>query len=194
MQYKEVDAVLTFDPADARKYEWIYTGQCYYSKSEIPLRSITTDLYYIGYVYSNRLGVINECYSHVSNKALCTFKVSYYEKDLNAGISVLRKRIPYEQVLNEIQSCNCILEIVKEGQTGPTLRYFEAVCYNKKLLTNNAMVVNLPFYDERYMHVFKSASDIDVDWVAKREPVDYHYDGSFSPIHLIELIRKLSER
>jgi hypothetical protein len=39
------------------------------------------------------------------------------------------------------------------------------------------------------MRVFKSALDIDVDWVSKRDVVDYHYDGRFSPTHLIDLIR-----
>lgn len=194
LQSKEVNKVLTFDKVDAEKYGWIYTGQCYYSKQKMPSRDTTIDLYYVGGIYANKSNLIRECYSRALGKLSCEFKLYGKNQPFVQGLMLMNERIPYEQILLDIQSCNCILEIVKDGQTGPTLRYFEAVCYNKKLLTNNPAVVELPFYDERYIHVFNSPSEIDVDWVARRELVDYHYDGSFSPIHLIELVRELSEK
>jgi hypothetical protein len=193
LQSKEVNKVLTFDKTDADRHAWIYTGQCYYSKQEIPLQDITIDLYYVGGIYANRLELINGCYSRILGKLSCVFKLYGENQPIAQGLTLINKRIPYEQILFDVQSCNCILEIVQKGQTGPTLRYFEAVCYNKKLLTNNPAVVELPFYDERYIHVFNSPSEINVDWVARRELVDYHYDGCFSPVHLMELVRKLSD-
>jgi hypothetical protein len=189
---KDVYKVLTFEKERAKKFGWIYTGPCYYSALQMPVENVSVDLCFIGKA-KGRDALINECYSTVSANALCTFKVYGNEKnDFVDGIVLLEHPMTYRQVLHEVITCNCILEIVIDGQTGPSLRYFEAVCYNKKLLTNNPAIVDLPFYDERYMRVFKTASDIDVDWVARREPVDYHYDGSFSPIHLVELVRKLS--
>jgi hypothetical protein len=188
MQSNEVDDVLTFDLVDAKKNGWTYTGPCYYSRKKLTSQDITTALYYVG-LMKDRKKLINECYQHVSEKASCVFKVAACNEKLISGIEVIEKSISYDQILCDVQTCNCILEIVKEGQTGPTLRYFEAVCYNKKLLTNNSAIRNLPFYDKRYMRVFKSALDIDVDWVSKRDVVDYHYDGRFSPTHLIDLIR-----
>jgi hypothetical protein len=188
MQSNEIDDVLTFDLVDAKKFGWTYTGPCYYSRKKLTSQDITTALYYVGRM-KDRKKLINECYQHVSEKASCVFKVAACNEKLISGIEVIEKSISYDQILCDVQTCNCILEIVKEGQTGPTLRYFEAVCYNKKLLTNNSAIRNLPFYDKRYMRVFKSALDIDVDWVSKRDVVDYHYDGRFSPTHLIDLIR-----
>jgi hypothetical protein len=193
IQSKNVDKVLTFDRCNAEQFSWIQC-LCYYSKIEIIQKDITTDLYFVGLIEGNRVYLINNCYSRLSKAISCEFNVIGSRALILGGINILKKRIPYIQILREIQSCNCVLEVLKEGQTGPTLRYFEAICYNKKLLTNNPEVVNLPFYDERYIHVFKTASDIDADWVARREPVDYHYDGRFSPIHMIELIRELSEK
>ena len=70
-----------------------------------------------------------------------------------------------------------------------SLRYFEAIVYNKKLLTNNPEVVELPYYDERYMRVFESIEDIDVDWVKAIEKIDYKYKGEFSPLGIIEYIK-----
>ena len=98
--------------------------------------------------------------------------------------------IPYEDVLSSISNTNTILEIVQGNQSGPTLRYFESVSYNKKLLTNNENVTRFPYYDERYMRIFKKPEDIDYKWVKDKEYIDYHYNGDFSPIYMINRIEK----
>lgn len=38
------------------------------------------------------------------------------------------------------------------------------------------------------MRVFKKVEDIDWKWVKLKDKVDYHYDGSFSPLKFIEEI------
>ena len=43
------------------------------------------------------------------------------------------------------------------------------------------------------MHIFEKAEDIDWDWVKERIPVDYHYDGRFSPVHIIDEIEYLEK-
>ena len=43
------------------------------------------------------------------------------------------------------------------------------------------------------MKVFEKPEDIDWAWVKERIPVDYHYDGRFSPVHLIDKIIELEE-
>ena len=94
--------------------------------------------------------------------------------------------LSYEQVLQESLEAKCILEIVRPGQLGLTLRSYEAVCYNRKLLTNNKAILDFEFYDPRFMQYFEKVEDIDWDWVKEDIEVDYHYSGEFSPIHLLE--------
>lgn len=94
--------------------------------------------------------------------------------------------LPYERVLRESIAANCILEIVRPGQAGLTLRSYEAVCYNRKLLTNNKSILNFEFYDPRFMRYYEKTEDIDWEWVKEDIPVNYRYDGRFSPIHLVE--------
>ena len=115
------------------------------------------------------------------------------QKDYGDGV-IYNKYIEYPSVIDEMLKSNCILDIVKDGQMGNTFRYYEAVCYNKKLLTTYKNIVNMPFYDSRYMKVFEKPEDIDWEWVKKREPVDYGYDGRFSPTHLIDRIIELEEK
>lgn len=101
--------------------------------------------------------------------------------------------LSYVQVLRESLASNCILEIVRPGQLGLTLRSYEAVCYNRKLLTNNKAILDFEFYDPRYMQYFEKVEDIDWDWVKEDIEVDYHYNGEFSPLRLMEDIVKSCE-
>lgn len=83
-----------------------------------------------------------------------------------------------------------ILEVVQKGQKAQTARYYEAVCANKKLLTNNHYIKELPFYDERYMKVFDDFSNIDIEWIKRREKIAYGYNGEFSPVKILDVIGK----
>ena len=89
-----------------------------------------------------------------------------------------------EKTLNS----NCILELMNDNQAGNTLRFKEAVCYNKKLLTNNRAAFDSPYYDERYIRVFDDVSEIDPEWIAQKCAVDYCYGGEYSPQRLLEMI------
>ena len=75
-----------------------------------------------------------------------------------------------------------------------TLRYYEAITYNKKLITNNEMVKKLPFYNPYYMFVFCDPEDIDLAWVKRSVKVDYHYNNEFSPKELVKDIIRETQR
>ena len=60
---------------------------------------------------------------------------------------------------------DCIVEVVKEGQTGVSLRTCEAIAFNKKLLTNNVQIKEMPFYDSRFISVFTDSDEIDTEFV-----------------------------
>ena len=96
--------------------------------------------------------------------------------------------LPYEKVISDVKSSNCILEIVQSGQSAQTARYFEAICYNKKLLTNNFSINKFPFYNKKYMKCFQTYDEIDLDWVRTKEEIDYGYKNEFSPLKILDLI------
>lgn len=101
---------------------------------------------------------------------------------------------PYSDLLkNELES-ECILEIVESGQTSPTLRYLEAVVYNKKLLTNNSAVRDLYYYNPKYISVFSNKEDIDFNIIWNHSNVDYGYDGRYSPLKFIQEIMQMIKR
>ncbi len=184
--------VYTFDPLDAKNYGFTYQGFNYYSKQEIFIPRIPEkDAYFVGGIKGNREKEINSIYRAIAAYGgKCDFNVMVYKNQSYEKIEgihyILGNWTPYEEILKNVANCNTIIEILQEGQSGASLRYFEAVCYNKKLLTNNPNIVNFPFYDKRYMRIFRDAKEIDPEWVCQRVSIDYHYGNEFSPKKILD--------
>lgn len=197
------DRIMTFDPVDARKHGWEYMGGCYYSlhnKDDIIRQygePVKCSAYFTGGIKGDREDLTMSVFEKLYKNGVDTrFNL------MVSGTRRLEKKryddvinyfsggwIPYDKVLNDVFGADVIIEILQKGQHGPSLRYYEAVCYNKKLITNNPLAVKLPFYDPAFIRIIRSADDIDTDWVKSEDKADFHYDGSFSPVRLIERLR-----
>ena len=64
-------------------------------------------------------------------------------------------------VVESLES-DVLLDITDGGQTALTLRPYEAIVYNKRLLTNNQSILDFEFYDPRYMRYFTEITDEDI--------------------------------
>ena len=187
--------IFSFDKGDCDKYGYILSHS-FFSKIVEPSDLILYDLYYIG-AAKDRFAELMSIFNAAKDRQVnCNINVSGVPKEnrrQDDGIAYLDQFVPYRKALYDSIRANCILEILGSRQSDSTMRYYEAVCYNRKLLTNNKNVVNLPFYNPDYIHVFEKPEDIDWEWVKERIPVDYHYDGRFSPTHLIDRIIELEK-
>lgn len=192
------DYIFSIDPRDAEELNFRYTYVPYSMLLDCSVKPPQYDLFYIGAANNDivRLNLVYNIYEKSKYIHADTYiilpNVKKSMQKHSEGIEYCEP-ISYAKSLECMKQTNCILEILKGTQSGATLRYYEAVCYNKKLLTNNKNVVNLPFYDPRYMKVFENPEDIDWNWVKERIHVDYHYDGRFSPLHLIDRIIELED-
>lgn len=184
--------VITFDLLDAEKYGYTYSHEMY---SKFPVadqqRKRISDIYFIGY-NKGRAKRICALYDFLSSQNInCDFTINGSEEELTDVVNeniYTNRYASYQNVIDEIQGTKCILEMLQEGQGGTTLRYYEAVCYNKKLLTNNQDIVNYPYYKPEFMKIYKSFSDIDLQWLKMDMDVDYKYRGDFSPVNLVRRI------
>ena len=189
------DTLISFSKSDAEKLNGIYSTSFY---SKLPVQKAEKQKAGVYFVGNNkgRLKILHEIYQQLNNHVECKFKIFNVEdKDQKEKNIIYNSYLPYEEILKEIQEYNCILEINQSDQDGVTLRYYEAVVYNKKLITNNLMVKSMPYYDEKYMYVFERPEDINynelIQWIKEDVRVDYKYDGRFSPICLIKEIEQL---
>ena len=97
--------------------------------------------------------------------------------------------LPYGSMLKKTLLANVILDVVKESMP-ITLRTYEAVVYNKKLLTNNKEILNFHYYDGVNIRYFEKMDDIDFSWIKDRKRPNYNYNNEFSITSILKTYKK----
>lgn len=183
------DLVYTYDQGDATRNGFIFYPTMYPS---ISLGSGKTN-YDFCFIGSNK-GRVLEIEKLKSKYPDLKSFISVHQLDIDQmrkiGIQS-NKPIPYEDILAIDSESNVILDIVAgEGQTGLSLRPYEAVVLNKKLATNNPSIIEFDYYDSRFMIFFKEIQDIPKEFFTNIGAVDYHYKGEYSSVFFLERILK----
>lgn len=148
------------------------------------------DVIFVG-VVKDRLDIVRRAYEKFTAAGLtCDFLlVSKTPIDgLPEGLTVQDKGIPYGEMLRRTANARCILEVTQKDSDALTSRCLEALCYNKKLISDNFRLKETKYYDSRYMWLYSDIDEIDPAFVWEEIDVDYHYDGAFSPVRGLELI------
>lgn len=177
------DLVATFEKDDAVKYGLYHFMDPYDRREIIEKDNVKSDLYFVGHD-KGRLAFLEKITEHlVKNGVKSRILVANTSKNQSFKsnyITQIKKRISYDMMLAQMLNSNCLLEVLCEGQNSASLRYYEAIVYNKKLLTNNKNIFNMPFYNPKYMRYFEKETDIDPQWVKEKVEVDYGYHDEFS--------------
>ena len=189
------DQIYSFDRIDCEKYGFDYYPSLYSITKLTDDASVSSDAFFVGVSKGNRHELLKELYKVIRlNGGKPVFYVNGFnnKKDRQKGINYNRW-LNYNDVLKHVVSTNCVIEIMGPGQSGLTLRSMEAIVFNKKLLSNNESIKSLRFYESGYIKYFEDIDDIDVEFILNKEVVDYHYNGEFSPINLLETINQQCE-
>ena len=185
------DQVYSFDKRDCAQYGFIYHPTNYSKADLAPESAVTADAFFVGFS-KGRAAAIHGVFKRITQGgAKANFYIAGMERKEPrcAGVHY-NDWLSYKQVLEHIRESSCIVEVMDGSQEGVTLRTMEAICYNKRLLTNNRSIKQTGFYRSGFIQVFDDPDQIDVDFVKDRSKVDYHYRGEFSPVHLLEHINK----
>ena len=194
---RDYDLVLSFDPGDCKKYGLLYHPLVFshYKSNNCTLKY---DVFFLGQA-KNRLKEIYDAYDLLTKNNL---KVKFLlkgvedqDKRICEGLDYFTDLISYSENLKYIEESKCLLEIMQKGGTGYTQRGCEIVGLNKKLLTNNPHIKDAPFYNEKYISVFDSVENIDLNFIKEignDEIVDYgeQYREAMSPKELLTFIEK----
>ena len=194
-RFKYFDQIYSFDSKDCQEYGFTYYPT-FYSITRVPSESgiSSTDAFFVGISKGNRYSILKKLYVALQkNNGTADFYISRVKKEQRdlEGIHY-DEWLSYKEVLDRVMDTNCVVEIMGDTQSGLTLRTMEAIVFNKKLLTNNESVKELHFYNTGHIQYFSNIEDVNIEFVLDKTPVDYHYNGEFSPIHLLERINELA--
>lgn len=188
------DTVFSFDKGDCEKhgFEYIYST---FSKPDFVKKDSNyySSAFFVGFA-QGRLKILKNTFKRITERIKnCKFIIAGVHENEKENIKdvIYNKTISYKEELQYAYNTDCIVEIIRDGQTGVSLRTCEAICFNKKLLTNNKKIKEMPFYDERYIHVFENAEKIDLDFLENDIVVKYDKNDFFSPINIVKRLNEI---
>ncbi|WP_143413757.1 hypothetical protein [Haemophilus paracuniculus] len=191
-QYNILTRIYSFDNEDCKKYQFTYFVQPI-AKQNLKNEGISEndyDLYFLGRS-KGRGSELAKFYEKYHKQLKLNIKVlpdNQTEEDSFRKLGIYSDYIPYIENVSNILKSNVILELLQHKQSGNSLRYQEAIIYNKKLITTNKNIVNLPFFNEKNMVIIDNLDQIDLDWIQDKTIVDYCYNNEFSATKLIDHI------
>ncbi len=177
------DEVFTFYQEDAKNHGFTYFDT-YFSGIPVTPSEKKSDLFFWG-TDCGRRDMVETISDIFTKEGLQTnVGICYTDEENHKPGIVYNEPLPYPKVVEHIQSSRCILDLVSERSKGVSLRYYEAMVYGKKLITNNPLVKNMRGYDPCQVFLFDKPQEIDPAFL------DLPYDGKkenmFSPIHWID--------
>lgn len=193
-----VDLSVTFDQGDAKKYYMLYHPLVYSKLDDINDQGYDSDVYFVGKA-KDRLEYILEVYNKLKSYGLkCDFHITGVSKENQIMKDEIDycNQMSYKENLSHIKGTKCILEIMQGGGKGFTLRYAEAIMYDKKMITNNPEIINADFYSEDKIMAITDADDIKKSFLdTLDEKINYECKNELSPLTFINFIdRHLLQR
>ncbi len=184
LQY--MDLIYSFSEKDAEDYKFQFQPDIYSEINPDDAPEITSDIFFAGNA-NDRADLLNALGKYMLDRGINAHIYVQNTKDKDKKVPEgihYNEWLNYATIMDENMHTNCILEVVGDRYTGMTLRTVEALCFKKKLLTNNYTIEHMPFYDPRFIRIFTkdNLGTIDPDFIKKREAVTYNYDNEYSPI------------
>ena len=140
----------SFDQEDCKKYGMHYNTQYYFKSFQLPDRKVINDIYFLG-TDGGRKEKIGSLYEQFQKMQLKTDMhiVTDSIDPADPYYALLQKdKVSYEENLERIAQSKAVLEVLREGQTGQTLRALECLFYRKKLITNDKRVEQYDYYNK----------------------------------------------
>ena len=155
------DKVYSFEDKDVKKYGFEkITNYNYLSEQPLQEEEIENDLFYITSYDKRRIKLLRKLTARLStlqvrSKIIVVGKQVWKEKLRNfilrpKGASLIeyrKKPIDNEAVLNEYKKSKAIIDLMRDGQEGLSFRVFEAMAFEKKVITDNNTIKTYDFYN-----------------------------------------------
>lgn len=188
------DLIISYDKSDAQKHHTAYHPTIY-SPLNIQSTSTKYDLYFLGRDKGRMDMLIRLCQEAQKRGLRCKFdmiEIPRQKQISQEGMNYPNGEISYAENLRNSSESRCIIEMLQQDASSPTLRTWEAIALNRKLLTNNSSIKETEFHDSRYISVFHDETDIDWDFIKNDNafPTANPFMEQIRPIRLVEFMEK----
>ena len=200
---KYFDKVQTFDMVDAKKYSLEYLPLFYtqhYKKLQKEKKTSKCNLVFFGAYHSDRLEIIKYIDELFKENNLI-FKYHLYITRLAlfrlllTGVVSLKDihffkthSVSLAEIIERYRESDAVLDIELSIQNGLTMRTFETLGGNLKLVTTNENIKEESFYDtEKIMYIDRNNLQINLDFFMK----ETNLNNEFEEFHIDTWIQKV---
>ncbi|MFC1237552.1 hypothetical protein [Vibrio sp. F74] len=174
------DRAYTFDPNDSKKYESLklldlfYTHKYYRDELNIGKENYLYDVCFIGTARPGRFSVINLLSNHqeISRLYLYIYVQSKIKNIINKFLirgynNFDTKHLKYKPLTSDFiysvfLDSKSVLDVHHPSQSGLTMRIFECLAANKKIITTNSAIKEYDFFNHNNVLVINDANIVDV--------------------------------
>lgn len=165
--------IWSFDKIECAKYNYNLVTE-FYPHNPVCETEIEYDVFFCGYDKgrAQQLDNLTKVFSQFGLKYRIIMREWSPKQFLDSkmkpwGRFVTFFETDYTKIVRLIQKSRCILELVKEGQVGYTMRTMESLFFERKLITNNKEILNADFYNKAN-HFVLGYNDINElgDWLS----------------------------
>ena len=150
---KYFDRIFVFDPEDVKRhpsYNLVFLPNCYFGEPDFSIPS-EIDLLYIGQYLDERNVQLKNLHQYLEEHQLSyTSHTSLYRgRDfIPLHHKILHHKISttYQENIDFVKKSKTLIDFKRDEHDGLSLRFFEAIQYGKKIITDNFSVKNYDFY------------------------------------------------
>lgn len=135
----------SFDIRDCEKYNMTFNTQYYFKSFCLPQSPLESDVYFLG-SDGGRKEMLLATEKELSGLGIKTDFNILVAQNKEAHASCITRKLSYTENLEHIAKSKAILEILREGQSGQTLRPLEALFFQRKLITNDSLIKEKEYY------------------------------------------------
>jgi len=163
------DKVFTFDIEDAKNNNDLYLlNNFIYTNKEVNLKPQNKFFMILSKSFEREI-LLNKIADILDKKTNCNYEFLVLYPDYqnhNTNIQLLDKPISLKEMEEKVKNAEILIDLVRTNQSGLSFRFFEAMAFEKKIITNNKYVKEFDFYNSSNILVLDDDfNDIDNEFL-----------------------------
>ena len=150
---KYFDRIFVFDPEDVKRhpsFNLVFLPNCYFGETDFTQPSVI-DLLYIGQFIEKRHQQLSSIHNYLESQQMhySSYTSLYQGRDfIPLHHKILHHKISttYQENIDFVKKSKTLIDFKRDEHDGLSLRFFEAIQYGKKIITDNFSVKNYDFY------------------------------------------------
>lgn len=177
---RSFDVYGVFDKKDYDAYkahhENLYLTQNFYFKLIPPSENKEIDILYMGSMSKDRYQITTHLEKMSRELGLKTyFRLLKDTRHLRQSpVIVTNIPLTYEELLRFSSKANCIVDIKYPHHNGLSFRFFEAIYFQQKIITNNLTVLSADFHHPNNVLAIEDLKTLDTNTLSQFLAAEYH--------------------